>query len=163
MVISGKNEPFDYTQNQTQFDVFSKIIESCSLLTESSEKFLINFEKNICPEIDNLKSSISNTELKSKDDVLEEINQDIKNFKEILTNAILPTLKLETVFFNRVEQRIILLLSNLDSQEMTSFILDSLENYLENDYANIGKQVQKYENIQDILKVVDEVLKENES
>gem|GEM_PF-6453317 len=163
MVLLGQNEAFDYDQDQNQIDIFEEIIKSCSLLTESSEQFLINFEKNICPQIEDFKTATIETKLKSKDDVLQEINKDIRNFKEILENAIIPTLKLETTFFNIIEQQIIGLISNIDSNIMNNFILESIDIYFENEFANIDKQVDKFEQTKEILKIVDEVLKENES
>jgi len=145
MVVSGKNEAFNFDKDR--FSFLDELINSCSILSDNPQEFLINFEKNICPQIDDFKSEIIVAELNSKEEVLNEINNDIKNFKEILEKAIIPTLKLEDVFFQKVEQQITILISQIEEKDMNNMILDSLDDYpkFKVEVAGIENKVKDFE------------------
>ncbi len=169
MVISGQDKPLVQSNGLERFkrDFFNALE---TRLTQSSKDFAETCENSLFPQLEELakqENSFDDKELfgnrkgnYSREDVLEEINRDINNFKTVLIEAVIPILDLETVFIKRVEKEIRVLISRLDSEEMNKFILDSIEIYNEKEFAEIDEKVADYTRKKEILTEVEKFLKE---
>lgn len=167
IAVSGKPEPLTSKNGITIFkEQFYKALQK---LQTSSQDYAKECENSLFPLLENLEqgeNSYDDQELfgnrkgnYSGEDVLEEINQDIRNFKMILIEAVIPVLDLESVFIKRVEKEIIVMISKLDSQELNDFILDSLDIYLAKELANVDEKVADYERKKAIIDEIERFLK----
>jgi GTPase Era involved in 16S rRNA processing len=170
MVVSGKDEPLSKEINIKDFR--DDLINCIDKIRDSRTDTASCFESIVLPKLEifeSINNSFNEDELfsnrtgnYSKEDVKEEINRDINNFKNVLIKAIIPILDLETVFIKRVEKEIRVLISKLnDNEDINNFILDSLDIYLEEELSKIDEKIEDYESKKAILAEVSEFLKDN--
>jgi hypothetical protein len=167
MVISGKDEALS---TGSGLEIFKNdFFNALKKLPESRTEFVSICETDLFEQLENLgkeENSYDDKELfgnrkgnYSREDVLEEINRDIRNFKTVLIEAVIPILDLESVFIKRVEKEIFVMISKLDSPEINDFVLNSLDIYLEKELANIDEVVADYTRRKEILDKIEEFLK----
>jgi hypothetical protein len=169
MVISGNDEPLNSGNEIENFK--NEFFKALQKLPDSPKEFAENCEDKLFPKLEELgKENISYDDKElfgnrkgnySREDVLEEINRDIQNFKTVLIEAVIPILDLETVFIKRVEKEILVMVSKLDSPEINDFVLDSLDIYLEKELANVNEQVADYQRKKEILDEIESFLNAN--
>ncbi|EJF07186.1 hypothetical protein ThvES_00007470 [Thiovulum sp. ES] len=166
MVISGKDEALS---SGNSLEVFKNDFNSAiQKLSDSPKEFAETCLNSLFPQLEELAKideSFDDKELfgnrrgnYSREDVLEEINRDVKNFKTVLIEAVIPILDLETVFIKRVEKEILVMISKLDSPEINDFVLNSLDIYLEKELANIDEKVEDYKRKKEILETIENFL-----
>jgi len=165
MVISGNDTPLT-AKNGIEF-FKNSFLEALENLSEPKNFAQISFD-SLFPQLDEMKQGSNSYEDKelfgyrkgnySREDVLEEINRDIRNFKTVLIEAVIPVLDLETVFIKRVEKEILLMVSKLDSDEINNFILNSLDIYLEKELADIDEKVEDFKRKKEVLDIIEEFL-----
>jgi hypothetical protein len=165
MVVSGLDEPITKIG---LIDFKKKFGEILQKLSNNPKEFIIDCQDILFPQLENLISNdttFDDSELfknrkgcHSREDVLNEINRDIQNFKKVLVEAVIPILDLETVFIKRVEKEIRVLIASLDSEKIQDFILNSLDDYLEKEFANLDKKLLEYKSKKAILDKINKFL-----
>jgi len=98
----------------------------------------------------------------TEDLVLKEINQDIKNLREILKKAIVPAISLETAFFNSVDKQIKILIDSFTSVEtneskiFNNFISKIVPKVKSLELNNINQKLEEYKIKQELFKNIED-------
>jgi hypothetical protein len=89
--------------------------------------------------------------------VIDEINDDIRNFRTVIKDNVVSILGLETVFAQRIKREVLNLTSDLDETKgkIEDFISQVSEQYLSKD---IQKQIEQDKMRKRILQQIDEFL-----
>jgi hypothetical protein len=99
---------------------------------------------------------------KTEEEVLEEINQDIENLRDILEKAVVPAISLETAFLNGVDKQIKLLLDSFqshgteNSKIFNDFISKVVPKVKSAELGNINEKLEKYKLQKEVLKEIKE-------
>ena len=152
--IASSKRKEDYERLKLEIDYIDNHYEN--------DKSVHNIIKNgdDCPLLDNTPKSKKGSY--STEDVLIEINNDIENFCNILHYSIIPLLKLEEVYINRLEKEIRHLTNSLESDAINGFILNSIDIVAAEELSEINDQVDIYKRKQLIIDEVEKFLSENQ-
>jgi GTPase SAR1 family protein len=98
---------------------------------------------------------------KTEDEVLEEINRDIENLRDILEKAVVPAISLETAFLNGVDKQIKILLDSFqshgteNSKIFNDFISKVVPKVKSAELGNINEKLEKYKLQKEVLKEIE--------
>jgi len=95
---------------------------------------------------------------KNEEEVLNEINQDILNLRDILQKAIVPAINLELAFLNAIDKQIKILLNSFqttgtqESNDFNDFISKIVPKIKAQELGNINQKLESYKQEQKFLK-----------
>ena len=168
MIATGNNKALSENESVKTFS--EKLITSFKLIVDNPQAFTQNFYDTLLPELKELESnqnSIDYDELfktptiNSLEDIVEEINNDIENFKLILEKSIIPTLDLEVIFMGRVDKEIRDFIEQLKTGKMDRFIRKSVKIIAKDRLANVKKEIEINEAKSAIKKEIEKFLNEH--
>jgi hypothetical protein len=96
----------------------------------------------------------------TEDEVLNEINRDIENLKDILKIAVVPATNLDLAFFNSIDKEIKLLIDsckNIETENgrmFNEFISKVIPKIKESELSSINQKLEEYKLQQEILKEI---------
>lgn len=137
----------DIPNSVSRFAKDTSIVAGLKLLQTRLNKFLTH--KNY--RVEDLDYELITKEVKrstTKEEVLNEINTDIVNLRDILQKAVIPAINLELAFVNSIDKQIKLILSALRDQEKedakifkryASYIISIFK---ENDFNQINQSIE---------------------
>jgi len=173
MILLGENKKLNETINsESIFKVanqliswsanshtFSRKIEN---IAEAGKKLAeltkSNTQYNLTEVLENKNKNRSSTE----DSVLKEINQDIKNLRNILKRAIVPAISLETAFLNSIDKQIKILIESFisngtnESEIFNDFISKIVPKVKSIELNSINQKLEEYKVKQELLKNIEE-------
>ena len=106
---------------------------------------------------------------KTEEQVLDEINKDIENLKDILIKAVTPAINLETAFLNSVDKQIKILIDFFKSTDNTSENAKSFNDFISyivpkiksQELGNINTKLEQYKLQQEFLKEMKKLNQNN--
>ena len=99
-------------------------------------------------------------------ELLEEINRDIENLKEILKQAVVPAMNLELAFYNGINKQVDLMIETFKStnseyyNEFNSFISKISNIVAENKLKNIKTEIEKQQKLKEIKEYINSIIKD---
>jgi len=90
----------------------------------------------------------------TKEEIVSEINTDIKNLKEILQKAVVPAINLELAFANSVDKQIQTILKSLNSKEFRSFLSEILIHLKRSEIEMLDAQIKQYQKVKELLEEI---------
>jgi hypothetical protein len=149
-------------------------IELLSLVSSSSGGFNVSKKmdtiREVATKINNLNQNNSKINIdeiikdkkrsETEDEVLNEINRDIENLKDILKIAVVPATNLDLVFFNSIDKEIKLLIDsckNIETENgrmFNEFISKVIPKIKESELSSINQKLEEYKLQQEILKEI---------
>ena len=99
-------------------------------------------------------------------ELLEEINRDIENLKEILKQAVVPAMNLELAFYNGINKQVDLMIETFKStnseyyKEFNSFISKISNIVAENKLKNIKTEIEKQQKLKEIKEYINSIIKD---
>jgi len=125
---------------------------------QNLKKLLSNTIENNSKDI-NIEEILKDIKIsKTKEEVLEEINNDIRNLKDILKKAVVPATNLELAFSNAIDKQIQVIISAIDSidDEFDTFIAKVVNRLKENEIKALTNQLEIIKLKKEILKLIKE-------
>ena len=125
---------------------------------QNLKKLLSNTIENNSKDI-NIEEILKDIKIsKTKEEVLEEINNDIRNLKDILKKAVVPATNLELAFSNAIDKQIQVIISAIDSidDEFDTFIAKVVNKLKENEIKALTNQLEIIKLKKEILKLIKE-------
>ena len=141
-----------------QMNHIKTIGEILKILNTTNSIFTLNSPVGIDDILEKVKSSITD------DQVLEEINTDIKNLKKILKAAVIPAANLELAFLNSIDKQIKRLIAafhdkySLYSDEWDNFISKAIPIVKKDEFQQISNSVETHKIKRHLLEKIKNIL-----
>ena len=125
---------------------------------EISTKIIYLSKNNINFNIDEILNNKQKSQ--NEEEVLNEINQDINNLRDILENAVTPAINLESAFLNSIDKQIKILINSFkesntkNSNVFNNFIAKVVPKIKSDEIGSINKKLENYKLQQEVLKQI---------
>jgi hypothetical protein len=139
-------------QGENSIKVFKdSFFKALQKLPNSPKNYALECENSLLPQLEKLESEsnsfnidelFKSSNTSSISEIVDEINNDIKNFKTILEKAVIPTLDLEIIFMGRVDAEIRKLRETIESGKMDGAIRKAVKVVAKDRLANVEKEIE---------------------
>jgi GTPase Era involved in 16S rRNA processing len=149
MIATGKNSPISSLNSLTAFK--NEFWNALQTLVNSPKEYAEICKNSLFPKLEQLEQNQSSfdiddlfksSSISSIEEIADEINNDIENFKMILQKAVIPTLDLEIIFMGRVDAEIRKLRQKIENGKMDKAIRKAVRVVAKERLENVEKEIE---------------------